>query len=189
MCKPPARPRPMRDWGIVMTEPRSVVITGASRGLGLASATHLYNRGWRVVGAMRNPELGLDRIREACGASSSDARLLGVQLDLTNTESIESGAKAIEQAVGAPYALVHNAGITAVGCVEEVGIDVWHDLFTTNLFGPVTLTQALAALDAGSRHGSYRDHLQFRRGARYAGDLGVLGSRGCIRALGRIDGE
>ena len=94
----------MRSGGIVMTEPRSVVITGASRGLGLASATHLYNRGWRVVGAMRNPELGLDRIRESCGASSSDARLLGVQLDLTNTESIASGAKAIEQAVGAPYA-------------------------------------------------------------------------------------
>ena len=82
-------------------------------------------------------------MRESCGASSSDARLLGVQLDLTNTESIASGAKAIEQAVGAPYALVHNAGITAVGCVEEVGIDVWHDLFATNLFGPVMLTQAL----------------------------------------------
>ena len=133
----------MRSGGIVMTEPRSVVITGASRGLGLASATHLYNRGWRVVGAMRNPDLGLDRMRESCGASASDARLLGVQLDLTNTESIASGAKAIEQAVGAPYALVHNAGITAVGCVEEVGIDVWHDLFATNLFGPVMLTQAL----------------------------------------------
>ena len=34
-----------------MREPRSVVITGASRGLGLASATHLYKLGWRVVGS------------------------------------------------------------------------------------------------------------------------------------------
>jgi len=34
-----------------MTEPRSVVITGASRGLGLASATYLYKQGWRVVEA------------------------------------------------------------------------------------------------------------------------------------------
>ena len=39
-------------------ERRSVVITGASRGLGLASAIHLYERGWRVVAAMRSPDVG-----------------------------------------------------------------------------------------------------------------------------------
>ena len=63
---------------------RSVVITGASRGLGLASAVHLYKRGWRVVGAMRNPEDGLAKIRSACGAAAEDPRLIGVRLDLTD---------------------------------------------------------------------------------------------------------
>ena len=44
-----------------MSEPRSIVITGASRGLGLASAAHMYNQGWRVVAAMRSPETGSRR--------------------------------------------------------------------------------------------------------------------------------
>ena len=42
-----------------MAEPRSVVITGASRGLGFASAMRLYREGWRVVAAMRSPDRGM----------------------------------------------------------------------------------------------------------------------------------
>ena len=126
-----------------MGEPRSVVITGASRGLGLASAAHLYKLGWRVVGAMRNPEAGLDRLREATDARPDDPRLIGVKLDLTDRESIVAAAKNIEAAVGAPHAVVHNAGIMAAGCVEEMDVDIWEDLFRTNLFGPVVLTKAL----------------------------------------------
>jgi NAD(P)-dependent dehydrogenase (short-subunit alcohol dehydrogenase family) len=124
-------------------EPRSVVITGASRGLGLASATRLYKLGWRVVGAMRSPEVGLERIRAATGAAADDQRLVGVRLDLDDPESIVAAAKAIEAAVGAPNALVHNAGIAAVGCAEEMPFNAWEQLFRTNLFGPVRLTKEL----------------------------------------------
>src|SRR5512143_571686 len=96
---------------IMAREPRSVVITGASRGLGLASATLLYKRGWRVVGAMRSPEVGLERLRATTGATADDRRLVGVRLDLDDPASIIAAAKAIEEAVGAPDVLVHNAGI------------------------------------------------------------------------------
>src|SRR5512147_266041 len=126
-----------------MHEPRSVVITGASRGLGLASAAHLYGLGWRVVGAMRSPAAGLERLREATGAASGDPRLIGVRLDLEDPESIVAAAKAIEEAVGPPDALVHNAGVAAVGCAEELPFEVWEQMFRTNLFGPVRLTNAL----------------------------------------------
>src|SRR5262245_6583426 len=126
-----------------MAEPRSVVITGASRGLGLASAIHLYRLGWRVVGAMRSPDVGLERLRAATGAAADDPRLVGVGLDLDDPASIASAAKAIEDAVGAPDALVHNAGIAAVGCVEDMPFEVWERLFRTNLFGPVRLTKEL----------------------------------------------
>ena len=124
-------------------ESRSIVITGASRGLGLASAAHLYGLGWRVVGAMRSPDAGLARLREATGAASGDPRLIGVRLDLEDPESIVAAAKAIEEAVGPPDALVHNAGVAAVGCAEELPFDVWEQVFRTNLFGPVRLTNAL----------------------------------------------
>jgi len=124
-------------------EPGSVVITGASRGLGLASATHLYRQGWRVVAAMRSPETGLDRLRAATGAGHDDSRLLGVRLDLDDPDSIAAAAEAIHQQVGAPDVLVHNAGVTAVGCVEDMPVGVWQQIFSTNLFGPVVLTKAL----------------------------------------------
>lgn len=126
-----------------MPERRTVVVTGASRGLGLASATHLYKRGWRVVGAMRSPDVGLERLRVATGAAADDGRLVGVRLDLDDPASIVAAARDIEVAVGAPDALVHNAGIAAVGCVEEMPFEVWERLFRTNLFGPVRLTQEL----------------------------------------------
>ncbi|ORW18018.1 17-beta-hydroxysteroid dehydrogenase [Mycolicibacter nonchromogenicus] len=126
-----------------MTEPRSVVITGASRGLGLASAAHLYRRGWQVVAAMRSPETGLQALRQASGASEDDTRLIGIPLDLTDAASVAAAAKAIEAAVGAPYAVVHNAGISAAGMAEETPAELWERMFATSVFGPVALTNAL----------------------------------------------
>src|SRR6516164_11241033 len=126
-----------------MAEPRTVVITGASRGLGFASTVRLYRDGWRVVAAMRTPEKGMALLRDATGAREDDDRLVGVQLDLTDTASISAAAKAIEAAVGAPYALVHNAGISGAGMVEETDIALWQKMFATSVLGPVALTQAL----------------------------------------------
>jgi NAD(P)-dependent dehydrogenase (short-subunit alcohol dehydrogenase family) len=126
-----------------MTEPRSVVITGASRGLGLASASHLHRQGWTVAAAMRSVDAGLHELRRETGAAPDDERLIGVRLDLTDPASVESAAAAILAAVGAPYALVHNAGISAAGMVEETPIELWERMFATNIFGPVALTRAL----------------------------------------------
>jgi NAD(P)-dependent dehydrogenase (short-subunit alcohol dehydrogenase family) len=132
-----------------MAEPRTVVITGASRGLGFSSAKHLYQQGWRVVAAMRSVDAGMARLREATGADASDPRLIGVTLDLTDAASVTAAAKSIEEAVGAPYGLVHNAGIGPAGMVEETPISVWEQTFATGLFGPVALTKALLP---GMRH-------------------------------------
>ncbi|KZS72509.1 short-chain dehydrogenase/reductase [Mycobacterium kansasii] len=126
-----------------MGEPPAVVITGASRGLGLASAAHLYRQGWRVLAAMRSPDSGLAALRSKCSAADGDSRLIPVQLDLTDQASVEAAAKAIEEAVGPPRALVHNAGISAAGTVEETPIDLWQRMFATHVFGPVLLTKAL----------------------------------------------
>lgn len=129
-----------------MAEPRTVVVTGASRGLGFASVVRLYREGWRVVAAMRTPDRGMALLREAIGsdgAGADDERLIGVQLDLVDPASITAAAKAIEEAVGAPYALVHNAGISAAGVVEETDTALWQRMFATSILGPVALTQAL----------------------------------------------
>src|SRR5262245_46643742 len=126
-----------------MADLRSVVITGASRGLGFASTVRLYREGWRVIAAMRTPDRGMPLLREATGARDDDDRLIGVQLDLVDSASIAAAAKAIDGAVGAPYALVHNAGISAAGMVEEADITLWQNMFATHVMGPVALTKAL----------------------------------------------
>lgn len=126
-----------------MSPLRTVVITGASRGLGFASAVHLYKQGWRVVAAMRSVDAGLERLRAETGAALRDPRLLGVQLDLANAESIAAAARAIEAAVGPPDVLVHNAGIAAAGMFEDTPASAWDQIFATNLFGPIALTRAL----------------------------------------------
>jgi NAD(P)-dependent dehydrogenase (short-subunit alcohol dehydrogenase family) len=124
-------------------EERTVVITGASRGLGFASTVRLYREGWRVVAAMRTPDRGMPLLREATGAAEADDRLIGVQLDLMDFASICAAAKTIEEGVGAPYALVHNAGISAAGMVEETDMQLWENMFATHVLGPVALTKAL----------------------------------------------
>jgi NAD(P)-dependent dehydrogenase (short-subunit alcohol dehydrogenase family) len=126
-----------------MGEPRSVVITGASRGLGFASATLLYKQGWRVVAAMRSPEAGIKKLTAATGARENDPRLIAVALDLTDSASVTAAAKAIEEAVGAPQVVVHNAGISAAGMAEEVPMELWQQMFATHVFGPVLLTKSL----------------------------------------------
>ena len=126
-----------------MADPRTVVITGASRGLGFASAVRLYREGWRVVAAMRTPDRGLPLLREATGAAEDDDRLIGIPLDLMDDASIAAAAKAIEERVGAPHALVHNAGISAAGMVEESDMHLWQNMFATHVMGPVALTKAL----------------------------------------------
>ncbi|OMC40809.1 short-chain dehydrogenase/reductase [Mycobacterium sp. GA-1841] len=126
-----------------MTETRTAVITGASRGLGFASAVRLYREGWRVIAAMRTPDRGMPLLREATGAPVDDDRLIGVPLDLLEAESIAAAAKVIEESVGAPYALVHNAGISSAGMVEETEMAVWQNMFATTVMGPVALTKAL----------------------------------------------
>jgi NAD(P)-dependent dehydrogenase (short-subunit alcohol dehydrogenase family) len=126
-----------------VSELRSVVITGASRGLGRASAKHLYEQGWQVVAAMRSVDKGMAALREETGASADDPRLIGVRLDLLDPESIATAAAEIIEAVGAPFAVVHNAGIAAAGTAEELPAELWHDMFWTHVFGPVELTKAL----------------------------------------------
>ena len=112
---------------------RTIVITGASRGLGLASSAHLYKQGWRIVAAMRSVDAGLERLRAATGASVDDPRLVGIKLDLGDSSSIAQAATDIVEHVGAPDVIVHNAGLAAAGSAEETPMEAWHQLFATNL--------------------------------------------------------
>lgn len=108
----------------------SVLITGASSGYGLETARLFLERGWNVIATMRTPREGL--------LPRSD-RLRLVALDVTKPESI---AAALE-AAGPIDALVNNAGIGVVGAFEATPMTTAREVFETNTFGVMAMTQAI----------------------------------------------
>jgi len=109
---------------------QTVLITGCSSGYGLETARYFHAQGWNVIATMRTPRAGL--------LPASD-RMRVLALDVTSPESI---AAAIE-ASGRLDALVNNAGIGAVGVFEATPMATVRELFETNTFGVMAMTQAV----------------------------------------------
>src|SRR5262245_19597896 len=109
---------------------KTVLITGCSSGYGLETARHFHAQGWKVIATMRTP-------REGILPRSERLHVLG--LDVTKPESITA---AIE-ASGAVDVLVNNAGIGAIGIFEATPMATVRELFETNTFGVMAMTQAV----------------------------------------------
>lgn len=108
----------------------SVLITGCSSGYGLATARKFLDEGWNVVATMRTPRADV--------LPHSD-RLKIVALDVTNPDSIENAI----QAAGPIDVLVNNAGIGGIGPFESTPMKITRELFDTNTFGAMSVTQAV----------------------------------------------
>ena len=109
---------------------KTVLITGTSSGYGLETARHFLSQGWNVVATMRTP-------REDVLPRSERLRILA--LDVTNPESI----RAALEACGPIDALVNNAGIGVVGAFEATPMSTVREVFETNTFGVMAMTQAV----------------------------------------------
>jgi len=106
-------------------------VTGASRGIGRAVALELARRGFEVLATMRDPATGAGLDDEAADA---DGRLRVAALDVTRPETIRlpDGLRV----------LVNNAGTEREHLsVEETPVELWRDLFETNVFGLVEVTR------------------------------------------------
>jgi NAD(P)-dependent dehydrogenase (short-subunit alcohol dehydrogenase family) len=113
-----------------MKNMKTVLITGCSSGYGLETARHFHARGWNVVATMRTP-------REDVLPRSERLRVLA--LDVTKAESI---AAALE-ASGPVDVLVNNAGIGLFGAFEATPMATAREVFETNVFGVMAMTQAV----------------------------------------------
>ncbi|MCA9123999.1 MAG: SDR family NAD(P)-dependent oxidoreductase [Planctomycetaceae bacterium] len=121
------------------TANRSVLITGASTGIGAACARDLDRLGFRVFAGVRKDSDG-----EALRRDSSE-RLTPIPLDVTLAESISSAAATVESAVGEAglFGLVNNAGILVPGPLECVPLTDLRRQYEVNVFGAVAVTQAM----------------------------------------------
>jgi NAD(P)-dependent dehydrogenase (short-subunit alcohol dehydrogenase family) len=109
---------------------KNVLITGCSSGYGLETARYFHAQGWNVIATMRTPRLDL--------LPRSD-RLRVLPLDVTQPASI---AAALE-ASGPIDVLVNNAGIGLFGALEVTPMATMREVFETNTFGVIAMTQAV----------------------------------------------
>ena len=119
---------------------KTVLITGCSSGYGLETARHFHAQGWKVIATMRTP-------REDVLPRSERLRVL--PLDVTKPASIA----ALLAAIGPIDVLVNNAGIGLFGAFEATPMATVREIFETNTFGMMAMTQAVLPLFRAQRSG------------------------------------
>ena len=155
--------------------PRTVLVTGASSGIGEATARSFLERGWTVYAAARRTE----RMESLARAGA-----LVHPLDVTCEASIAALVSRVEADHGHLEVLVNNAGIGVYGSVEEVPMDEARRQFEVNLFGIARLTQLVlpAMRAAGSvsriaRRASCSVSPHRQSGAQFSRRRGIMKSR------------
>ncbi|TMW58994.1 hypothetical protein Poli38472_007139 [Pythium oligandrum] len=112
------------------TKTNTILITGSSRGIGLALATHYQAAGWNVIAAARNP----DKSEEALNVYKT------VQIDVADETSILRAAKELEgEAIDV---LINNAGIASGGNVQTATKEELLQVFEVNAVGPFLISRA-----------------------------------------------
>jgi NAD(P)-dependent dehydrogenase (short-subunit alcohol dehydrogenase family) len=117
-----------------------VLVTGASRGIGTAIAEKFAQHGYRVFGTTRKSSSG--------GTAGSALRL-----DVRDEVSVEECVKSVLAQAGRIDFLINNAGVSIYGAIEELSLAQVKDIFETNFFGVVRVTQAVLPAMRRQAHG------------------------------------
>lgn len=113
-----------------MQSQKTILITGATSGIGKETALLLTEKGFLVYGTARNIE-----------EKKLPFKLL--PMDVRNTESINQAIEAIIKETGKIDIVINNAGVGATGAVEELPMEELHNVFATNLYGAISVMQAV----------------------------------------------
>src|SRR5437899_878353 len=119
---------------------QTVLITGATDGLGKAAALLLAERGYRVFAAGRSTE---KRSQLDALAREKTLPLETLEMDVCDESSVQRAVSYVYQESGAIDVLINNAGLVYVGAVEDLRLQDWRRQFETNFFGVIRVTQAV----------------------------------------------
>ncbi len=119
---------------------KSVLITGATDGLGRAAALLLAQRGYRVFAAGRSAE---KRAQLDTLAREKNLPLETLELDVTDDTSVQRAVAGVLAKTGAIDFLINNAGVNFTAAVEDLRLEDWRRQFETNFFGVLRVTQAV----------------------------------------------
>jgi len=128
---------------------KTIVVTGAAQGVGLATASLLAQRDYRVILLDVQPlDDHVDRLRRA------GAQVAGLSGDISSEPFVQQVAQRIALEYGAADGLVNNAGISLIAPAEETTAAQWQRVMSINLFGPFLLCRYLGAQMLERRQGS-----------------------------------
>ena len=116
---------------------RNVIVTGASRGLGLAITQRLVAEGFRVIAVARREG---DALREQINAAPAGA-LAFAPFDLGEIDALPGFVAALKKQHGAPYGLVNNAGLGTEGLLANMHNSQIEELLRINVTAPIILTK------------------------------------------------
>jgi 3-oxoacyl-[acyl-carrier protein] reductase len=115
----------------------TVLVTGASRGIGQAIASEMVGAGYRVLGTATS-EAGRQQISDQLGDNGR-----GYTLRLSDDQSVSQCLSALKADNETPLVLINNAGITKDNLMMRMKLEEWHDVLATNLTGVFQLSQGL----------------------------------------------
>ncbi|MEO7032231.1 MAG: SDR family oxidoreductase [Polyangiaceae bacterium] len=118
-----------------------VLITGASRGIGRATALACAARGAQL-GLLGHASAEQTEVVHLC-LEAGAKRVLELPADAAQAEELERAAQQFLSTLGAPDALIHNAGIAGRTSIEATTLQSWHEHLSVNLTAPFVLTRAL----------------------------------------------
>jgi NAD(P)-dependent dehydrogenase (short-subunit alcohol dehydrogenase family) len=119
---------------------QTVLITGATDGLGKAAALSLAARGYHVFAAGRSVE---KRAQLDALARQKKLPLETLEMDVCDDGSVQKAVASVYQKAGTIDVLINNAGLVYVGAVEDLRMEDWRRQFETNFFGVIRVTQAV----------------------------------------------
>jgi len=117
---------------------RNVIVTGGSRGLGLAISKRLVADGYRVIAVARRES---DQLREEMAREGALGALVFRPFDLADIAAIPDFVSRLKEEFGAPYGLVNNAGLGAEGLLATMHNSQIEDLLKVNVAAPIVLTK------------------------------------------------
>jgi len=123
---------------------KTAIVTGAARGIGLATTRQFLDQGWRVVMVDRDEAA----LREEAGRLDT---VDPVVCDVSRPDEVEAMAAYLAETCESIDALINNAGVADFGPIEETGFDRWRTVMETNLDGVFLVSQALTGPLAAAR--------------------------------------
>jgi NAD(P)-dependent dehydrogenase (short-subunit alcohol dehydrogenase family) len=125
---------------------KTVLITGANKGIGFETAKHLAQLGYYVYMGSRNKEKGLDAIKKLNASGVDNVEY--IELDVTDIRSVKAAKEVLETKVAQLDVLINNAGIAGEQPqnFSICDLDILRRVFETNVFGVIQTTQQFLGL-------------------------------------------